>query len=918
MTQKAGDVRVPTMPVEPMVEWDAAVTAAFSTSDLDAICVLLAGPPAGIPAGSLDDHRSRLWPWLLTGRTPQAAPPPTVTRQSPPPIPRDEGPQFQQVLPDPQVPGGWLGMTWKAIYRCGAERIWRRVHRFQSQDADAVMGFLRVEAVNEPGLVLISAPTTNGPGGCSRDGGETWTWLPWPGEAKPEGLVALAPMGDGRLVLSIGERNSEAIHLFIHDGAGWNDLGQAHEGWATIPLVTGGFIVDPGAERKTMRFWTTTNGWSQPPWNASEVTWPSARMGRSRSHPALLADRCALIGGTGIVWVGANGALVEDIESPQLAKRAIDGACLVADPTNPRRMWALFHGHGLWHSADGGATWRRGQDLLANLAGRGLRLRRDAAGSALIGDGWTVDDAPSNWSDPQQPATAAAHSSTSRSAQITTAMEHARARTVDARLAVADAPAVTVIEAVNEVRRDADERRGKVIEQRLIETALNGTTQERVNWVRFLLACAGDPENQEMLLKGSSVSGESPSPDIRLQGPLPISAADLATGQDPAYTLVLARIRALHAQPPTGAAGIIIANVGEAERLVRWLAACAPRDPLVSRLRGQLEVALAKAMQLASSVTANDRLRETFGNRYAERAALVAEAITRCQVTPDDQMELELLSQLACAEADNRDARTRVDGRIERLTLAARLLENAAKKPTPAAVAMDVFFLRTATAWRCVLESSENDALTTTQAVQGTFQPTMATRSLRCMNMIERLCDAINARANIPATGTSACQRRLAWRREGVRIVELIPRFSGRKLRDLHVSLANELAWDLLTLPVRTVHDPAEALRVITRAVERDGRQSPAYLDTLALAWCRTNDRVAALRTQEEAITKLGQDADRDRPTYNKRLTVYRELIANPAMALPDELFSDPTGAAGESPEATETPATPRPGANDF
>lgn len=238
-----------------------------------------------------------------------------------------------------------------------------------------------------------------------------------------------------------------------------------------------------------------------------------------------------------------------------------------------------------------------------------------------------------------------------------------------------------------------------------------------------------------------------------------------------------------------------------------------------------------------------------------------------------------------------------------------------AKSPDQTVIAMDVLLLRTAAAWRSLMEGSEQDALTATRAVQGNVHSNMPTRTVRCIGQIERLCDAITERANGPASDAATCRRRLDWRREAVRLIELVPRFGGRKLRDLHVSLANALAWDLLTLPDRSVHEPAEALRLMNRAVERDGRHTADYLDTLALALCRTNSRGGAVQTQEEALARLGRNNDSEHPAYQQRLTTYRALAAAPGMALPDILFSDPTAVV-----TTTEPAAPKakPGADDF
>ena len=923
------DVRVTQPAVDPVVPWNAAVTAIFATDaaraaransasdDLEAACVLLAGPPAGIAADALALQRNRLWPWLLTGRSPHASPPPTVTTLSPPPLPNDQGTPFQHVLPDPQVPGGWLGMTWQAIYRCDAERNWRLVHRFLAKDAGGIMGNLRVEPLCEPGLVLITAATTNGPGGLSRDGGATWTWLPWPEKSQTDHIVVLAPLGNGRLALSIGERNAKTTSLFIQNGAGWTALGPVQEAWTTIPLISGGFIVDHRGDRAAVRIWNA-DGWNQPAWDTNGVYWPSAKAGSSRTNPALLSDRCGLISSTGIVWVGAQCALLHSVDSPLLEKRAIDGVALVADPADARRLWGLFRGHGLWFSNDSGATWRRGIDHLANLSGRFLALRRTATGLTLVSDSWTLDDAPNHWSELGQPSapSASATNHTSRSAEITKAMAQARSRNADARLAVSATPASVVLDAVNELRREQGSPRSRAIEQGLTEAALTGTMQDRVNWVRFLLACAGDPDDEKtMLLRASSSPGGMPSADVRLQGRLPITAADLATSHDAAYTLVLARLRGLSARVPSGSAGVIITNVDEADRLLRWLAACAPNDPVVQRLQGQLEVALALVLSEASSVVANDRLHEAFGDRHAELAAQTAAAIARCQASPSDQREVALMAQLAIAEAVDRDRRAQDPRRVERLSIAAELLDRMGKRPDQTAIAMDVLLLRTAAAWRSLLAGSEQDALTATRAVQGTFHANVPSRALRCTNLIERLCDAITARANEPASDAATCRRRLNWRREAVRLIELVPRFSGRKLRDLHVSLANALAWDLLTLPDRSVHDPAEALRLMNRAVERDGRQTASYLDNLALVLCRTNSRGGAVQTQEEALAKLGRNNDSERSAYQQRLTMYRALAATHNLPLPDDLFRDPSAIL-----TTSDPVAPKTklGADDF
>jgi eukaryotic-like serine/threonine-protein kinase len=64
----------------------------------------------------------------------------------------------------------------------------------------------------------------------------------------------------------------------------------------------------------------------------------------------------------------------------------------------------------------------------------------------------------------------------------------------------------------------------------------------------------------------------------------------------------------------------------------------------------------------------------------------------------------------------------------------------------------------------------------------------------------------------------------------------------------------NDLAWALLTSPVRSLRDPPRARAIAERAVQLSGGREPGFLDTLAHAYHRSGDRDRAVEAAERAL----------------------------------------------------------------
>ena len=71
---------------------------------------------------------------------------------------------------------------------------------------------------------------------------------------------------------------------------------------------------------------------------------------------------------------------------------------------------------------------------------------------------------------------------------------------------------------------------------------------------------------------------------------------------------------------------------------------------------------------------------------------------------------------------------------------------------------------------------------------------------------------------------------------------------------DASMYVLNNAAWDLLTNEHAELRDPARALPLAQRAVDKSGANNPAVLDTLALAQHLTGDTAAAIETLRRAV----------------------------------------------------------------
>lgn len=102
---------------------------------------------------------------------------------------------------------------------------------------------------------------------------------------------------------------------------------------------------------------------------------------------------------------------------------------------------------------------------------------------------------------------------------------------------------------------------------------------------------------------------------------------------------------------------------------------------------------------------------------------------------------------------------------------------------------------------------------------------------------------------------------------------------------DATVRTLNGCAWLLLTCEPADLREPATALALAQRAVERTPAPDPDILDTLALAYAMTGDRDKAILTQEAALRAVpADDADRKK-LFEQRLAQFRsgEPVPPPA-----------------------------------
>ncbi len=104
---------------------------------------------------------------------------------------------------------------------------------------------------------------------------------------------------------------------------------------------------------------------------------------------------------------------------------------------------------------------------------------------------------------------------------------------------------------------------------------------------------------------------------------------------------------------------------------------------------------------------------------------------------------------------------------------------------------------------------------------------------------------------------------------------------------DADASALNEYAWALLTIEPADLRDPAAALPIAQKAVEKSRGEDPAILDTLAKAWFDTGDATKAVETQEKAVSLLPPGDSALRTELETNLATYRAATTQPAAAHP-------------------------------
>ena len=104
---------------------------------------------------------------------------------------------------------------------------------------------------------------------------------------------------------------------------------------------------------------------------------------------------------------------------------------------------------------------------------------------------------------------------------------------------------------------------------------------------------------------------------------------------------------------------------------------------------------------------------------------------------------------------------------------------------------------------------------------------------------------------------------------------------------DAEASALNAYAWELLTIEPADLRDPAAALLIAQKAVEKSGGKEPAILDTLAKAWFDTDDAAKAVETLETAVSLLPPGDSALRTELEANLATYRAATTQPAAGEP-------------------------------
>ena len=93
----------------------------------------------------------------------------------------------------------------------------------------------------------------------------------------------------------------------------------------------------------------------------------------------------------------------------------------------------------------------------------------------------------------------------------------------------------------------------------------------------------------------------------------------------------------------------------------------------------------------------------------------------------------------------------------------------------------------------------------------------------------------------------------------------------------------NNYAWQLLIVEPADLRDPAAALPIAQKAVEKSGGEEAAYLDTLAKAWFDAGDFAKAVETQEKVVGLIPPGDSPLRTELEATLARYRAATTQPA-----------------------------------
>lgn len=112
---------------------------------------------------------------------------------------------------------------------------------------------------------------------------------------------------------------------------------------------------------------------------------------------------------------------------------------------------------------------------------------------------------------------------------------------------------------------------------------------------------------------------------------------------------------------------------------------------------------------------------------------------------------------------------------------------------------------------------------------------------------------------------------------------------SAAEKPEADANVLNAYAWELLTAEPADLRDPAAALAIAQKAVEKSGGNKPAILDTLARAWFDTGSVANAVETQEKAVSLLPPGESGLRTELETTLATYRAATTQPAATQPGE-----------------------------